>query len=73
MSDPDPIRIAAQPESAEQAAQMIAHHKAGAWELVGGAVLGLPSAQGFTLWPCRSASAERGTRSLPSSQAWHSR
>jgi hypothetical protein len=51
MSDPDPIRIAAQPESPEQAAQMIAHHQAGAYELVGGAVLGLPAVQGFTLWP----------------------
>src|SRR4051812_7154871 len=51
ISDPDPIRITALPESAEQAAQMIAHHKAGAWELVGGAVLGLPTVHGFTLWP----------------------
>jgi hypothetical protein len=51
MCDPDLIRIAAQPESPEQAAQMIAHHKAGAYELVGGAVLGLPTVQGFVLWP----------------------
>ena len=51
MSDPDSIRVAAQPENAEQAAPMIAPHKAGAWGLVIGAVLGLPSAHGCILWP----------------------
>jgi hypothetical protein len=51
MSNLQPLRIHAQPESAEQAAQLVAHHTAGAYELIGGAVLGFQTGVGLDLWP----------------------
>jgi hypothetical protein len=51
MSNPDPIRIKARPESRAQADQMIAHHTAGAHQLIGGAVIGFPVGATLEMWP----------------------
>src|SRR5689334_17302351 len=51
MSNLQPLRIHAQPESAEQAAQLVAHHTAGAYELIGGAVVGFQVGATLDLWP----------------------
>jgi hypothetical protein len=51
MSNLQPLRIHAQPESAEQAAQLVAHHTAGAYELIGGAVIGFQTGAVLDRWP----------------------
>jgi hypothetical protein len=51
MSNPDPIRIKARPESRAQADQMVAHHTAGAHELIGGAVIGFQLGATLEMWP----------------------
>jgi hypothetical protein len=51
MRNLQPLRIHAQPESTEQAAQLVTHHTAGAYELIGGAVIGFEIGAGLDLWP----------------------
>jgi hypothetical protein len=51
MSNPDPIRIKARPESRAQADQMIAHHTASAHQLIGGAVIGFQVGATLEMWP----------------------
>jgi hypothetical protein len=58
MSNLQPLRIHAQPESAEQAAQLVAHHTAGAYELIGGAVIGFQVGGTLDLWPFAWPGAE---------------
>jgi hypothetical protein len=51
MSNVPPLRIYAQPESTEQAAQLVAHHTASAYELIGGSVIGFQVGGTLDLWP----------------------
>lgn len=51
MSNTDPIRIKVRPENRAQADQMIAHHTAGAQQLIGGAVIGFQIGPTLELWP----------------------
>jgi hypothetical protein len=60
MSNVQPLRIHAQPESAEQAAQLVAHHTAGAYELIGGSVIGFQVGGTLDLWPFAWPGAEGG-------------
>ena len=58
MPDSIPVRIQARPESRAQADQMIAHHTAGAHQLIGGAVIGFQIGPTLELWPFAWPTAE---------------